>query len=414
MREQKDVVVIGGGQAGLAMSSVLQQQGREHIILERRRIGESWRTERWDSLRFQFPNWTIQLPDYTYRGNDPDHFAHYSEILRLVEDYAVSTGAPVRENTEALALTGRGTGEDFEVSLAEGSIHAHRVVIATGPFQRPRIPQLASDVPPSVLQLDPTRYRSPEALPAGAVLVVGSGASGCQIADELLHAGRRVYLSVSRHRRAPRRFRGRDVYWWLEALGRFAQTIDSFPARQYPPSTVVTGVNGGYNVNVRQLAADGVSVLGRVIGASGPNLDVQANANQVLDEADQAYTGFLSAARQFISSNGIEEWLDQEEPEEPIHFPAVEEVDSLSLAREGINTIIWATGYAYDFDWVKIPVFDDRGRPLQQRGVTAVPGLYFLGLHWMHTFKSGLLSGVGADAEFLADHMARGPMCPRA
>ncbi|MFJ5696972.1 NAD(P)-binding domain-containing protein [Arthrobacter sp. NPDC093139] len=320
----------------------------------------------------------------------------------------MSTGAPVRENTEALALTGRGTGEDFEVSLAEGSIHAHRVVIATGPFQRPRIPQLASDVSPSVLQLDPTRYRSSEALPAGAVLVVGSGASGCQIADELLQAGRRVYLSVSRHRRAPRRFRGRDVFWWLEALGRFAQTIDSFPARQYPPATVVTGVNGGYNVNVRQLAADGVSVLGRVIGASGRNLAVQANANQVLDDADQAYTGFLSAARQFISDNAMEEWLDQEEPEEPVHFPAVEEVDSLNLAREGIYTIIWATGYAYDFDWVKIPVFDDRGRPIQQRGVTAVPGLYFLGLHWMHTFKSGLLSGVGADAEFLADHMARG------
>jgi putative flavoprotein involved in K+ transport len=217
-----------------------------------------------------------------------------------------------------------------------------------------------------------------------------------------------VYLSVSRHRRAPRRFRGRDVYWWLEALGRFSQTIDSFPDRQYPPSTVVTGVNGGYDVNVRQLAADGVTVIGRVIGASGQNLAVRANANQVLDEADQAYTGFLSATRQFISGNAIEEWLEPEGAEEPTHLPAVEEVDSLNLARESINTIIWATGYAYDFQWVKIPVFDDRGRPIQQRGVTPVPGLYFLGLHWMHTFKSGLLSGVGADAEFLADHMARG------
>jgi putative flavoprotein involved in K+ transport len=408
MQEQKDVVVVGGGQAGLAMSSVLQRRGREHVVLERRRIGERWRTERWDSLRFQFPNWSLQLPGYTYGGNYPDRFAHYTEILRMVEDYAVSTEAPVREHTEALALTGRGTGEGFEVSLAEGSIHAQRVVIATGPFQRPCIPQLAIDVSPSVLQIDPTRYRSPEALPAGAVLMVGSGASGCQIADELLHAGRRVYLSVSRHRRAPRRFRGRDVYWWLEALGRFAQTIDSFPDRQYPPSTVVTGVNGGYDVNVRQLSADGVTVIGRVIGASDRNLAVQANANQVLDEADQAYISFLSAARQFIGGHGIEALLEQEEPEAPIHLTPVQEVDSLNLAKEGINTIIWATGYAYDFDWVKIPVFDHRGRPIQQRGVTPVPGLYFLGLHWMHTFKSGLLSGVGADAEFLADHMARG------
>ena len=405
MREQQDVVVVGGGQAGLAMSSVLQQRGREHIVLERRRIGERWRTERWESLHFQFPNWTLQLPGYTYSGSDPDRFAHYSEILRVVEDYAVSTGAPVRENSEALAITERGPGDGFEVSLAEGSIHAQRLVIATGPFQRARIPELARDLPPSVLQIDPTRYRSPEALPAGAVLVVGSGASGCQIADELLHAGRRVYLAVSRHRRAPRRFRGKDFYWWLEALGRFGQTIDSFPRRQYPPSTVVTGVNGGYDVNVRQLAADGVRVIGRVIGASGPTLAIQANANQVLDEADQAYTGFVTAARQFISDNGIEGQFDQGEPEEPIHLPGVEESDSLNLAMEGINTIIWATGYAYDFDWIKVPVFDGHGRPVQQRGVTPVPGLYFLGLHWMHTFRSGLFSGVGADAEFLADHM---------
>lgn len=408
MREQHDVVVIGGGQAGLAMSSVLQQQGREHVVLERRRIGARWRTERWDSLRFQFPNWTLQLPGYAYRGNDPDGFAHYSEILRLVEHYAVSTGAPVRENTEVRALAEHGTSDGFNVSLAEGSIHARRVVIATGPFQLPRVPQLAHDVPPSVLQLDPTQYRSPEALPGGAVLVVGSGASGCQIADELLHAGRRVYVSVSRHRRAPRRFRGKDVYWWLEALGRFAQTIDSFPSRQYPPSTVVTGVNGGYDVNVRQLATDGVKVIGRVVGASGGNLTVQANANQVLDDADRAYADFLSAARQFINK-GIEEDLVGDEPEEPIHLPTVGEVNSLNLTREGINTIIWATGYDYDFGWVKLPTFDEHGRPIQQHGVTPVPGLYFLGLHWMHTFKSGLLSGVGADAEFLADHMARTP-----
>ena len=406
MQEQHDVVVIGGGQAGLAMSNVLQQRGREHIVLERRRIGERWRTERWDSLRFQFPNWTLQLPGYTYRGNDPDGFAHYSDIVRLVENYAVSTGAPVREHADVLALAQKSTGEGFEVSVAEGSIHAQGVVIATGPFQLPRIPQFARDVPPSVLQTDPTRYRCPEALPAGAVLVVGSGASGYQIADELLHSGRSVYLSVSRHRRVPRRFKGKDLYWWLEALGRFAQTIDSFPGRQYPPSTVVTGVKGGYDVNVRQLAADGVKVIGRIFGTAGTNLAVQANANQVLDEADKAYLDFLLAARQFVSG-GIEEELAQEEPPEPIRFPDVEEIDSLDLTGRGINTIIWATGYAHEFDWVKIPVFDDRGRPIQQHGVTQVPGLYFLGLHWMHTFKSGLLSGVGADAEFLAEHMHR-------
>ncbi len=405
MHEQQDIVVIGGGQAGLAMSRVLQQQGREHIVLERGRVGERWRTERWDSLRFQFPNWTLQLPGYTYQGHDPEGFAHYGEIVRLVEDYAGRVGAPVREHTEVRALAALDGNEGFELSLADTSIHARNVVIATGPFQLPRIPDLAREVSPSVMQLDPTHYRNPEALPEGAVLVVGSGASGTQIADELLRAGRRVYLSVSRHRRVPRRFRGKDVYWWFEALGRFAQTIDSFPDRQYPPSSVLTGVDGGYDVDVRKLAAAGAKVIGRVIAASDDEFRVQANANQILDEADQAYAGFLTAARDFINK-GVEDEFAEEEPGEPGPLPRVQEVESLSLADEGITTIIWATGYAYDYGWVRIPVFDERGRPIQQRGVTPVPGLYFLGLHWMHTFKSGLLSGVGADAEFLVDRMS--------
>jgi putative flavoprotein involved in K+ transport len=406
MREHHDTVVIGGGQAGLAMSAVLQQHGREHVVLERRRVGERWRTERWDSLRFQFPNWSLQLPGHTYTGDDPDGFAHYREILRVIEDYAASTRAPVREHTDVVGL-GEDGDRGFVVSLADGSLHARRVVVATGPFQRPLVPQLSHDVSPSVLQVDPTRYRCPGELPAGAVLVVGSGASGCQIADELLVAGRRVYLSVSRHRRAPRRFRGKDIYWWLEKMGRFAQTIDSFPSRQWPPSTVITGVNGGYDVDVRHLAAEGVEVAGRVVGASGGGLAIQPDANRILDEADKAYVGFLAAARDFVGK-GVDEELAEEEPVEERRLrAAVDEVDSLDLTRENINTIIWATGYAYDFDWVKVPVFDECGRPVQQRGVTQRPGLYFLGLHWMHTFKSGLLAGVGSDATYLADHMSR-------
>jgi len=402
MREHHDTVIVGAGQAGLAMSAVLRQRGREHVVLERRRVGERWRTERWDSLRFQFPNWSLQLPGYTYANADPDGFAHYSQILRIIEAYAVSTRAPVREHTEVVSLGEDGDGTGFVVSLADGSLHARRVVVATGPFQRALIPQPSQHVSPSALQTDPTRYRCPGDLPDGAVLVVGSGASGCQIADELLRAGRRVYLSVSRHRRAPRRLRGRDVYWWLDKMGRFAQPIDSFPGRQWPPSTVVTGVNGGYDVNVRQLAADGVRVVGRVVGASGDRLAIQANANQILDEADKAYADFLSAAREFALTR-VQEDLADEQPAEPTRLPAaINEVDSLNLARGDVNTSIWATGYRYDFDWVKVPVFDERGRPAQQRGVTQRPGLYFLGLHWMHTFKSGLFS-----AEYLAEHMAR-------
>ena len=294
----------------------------------------------------------------------------------------------------------------FVLSVPDGTIHARRVVVATGPFQRPRIPQFSEGVAPTVLQTDPTRYRRPEDLPDGAVLVVGSGASGCQIGDELLRAGRTVFLSVSRHRRVPRRFRGKDVTWWLERMGRFDQTIDSFPGRQWPPSVVVTGVSGGYDVNVRQMAADGIRVLGRVLGASDGRLTVARNANEVLDEADEAFAGFLAAARELAAANPDVDLADEEQTTESAVLPAtVAEIDSLDLRRENIAAIIWATGYDYDYGWLQAPVLDAHGRPLQQRGVTPVPGLYFLGLHWMHTFKSGLFSGVGSDAEYLADHM---------
>jgi putative flavoprotein involved in K+ transport len=406
MPEHHDIVIVGAGQAGLAMSAVLQRYGREHVLLERRRVGERWRAERWDSLRFQFPNWSLQLPGWRYTGADPDGFAHHSEIVRIIEDYAASTRAPIREHTEVTGVELDGGGAGFVLSVAGASIHARRVVLATGPFQSPFIPPMSQDVWPWVLQTDPTRYRRPEQLPAGAVLVVGSGASGCQIADELLHAGRTVFLSVSRHRRVPRRFRGRDVYWWLEKMGRFTQTIDSFPGRLWPPSIVVTGVNGGYDVNVRQLAADGVRVVGRVAGASGGQVAIEANADQILDEADTAYAGFLSAARE-LAAQGTGEDLAGDQPAASTGPPGpVGEAWSLDLAREQIGTIIWATGYAYDLGWVKAPVLDNAGRPVQRRGITRTPGLYFLGLHWMHTIKSGLLSGVGNDAEYLAEHIA--------
>jgi putative flavoprotein involved in K+ transport len=407
LREHHDTVVLGGGQAGLAMSAVLQQRGREHVVLERGQVGERWRTERWESLRFQFPNWSLELPGYAYSGEDPDGFAHWREILRLIEDYAARTHAPVREHTEVTELRANDGG--FALSVSDATIQARHVVVATGPFQRPHIPQFAEGVAPWVLQTDPTRYRRPEDLPDGAVLVVGSGASGCQIGDELLRAGRTVFLSVSRHRRVPRRFAGKDICWWLERMGRFAQTIDSFPGRQWPPSTVVTGVSGGYDVNVRQMAADGIRVLGRVIGTSDGTLAIVRNANQVLDEADAAFAGFLAAARDHAAANP-DLPLSEEEPEASTTLPAtIAEVESLDLRREKVAAIIWATGYSYDYGWLRVPVLDAERRPLQHRGVTQVPGLYFLGLHWMHTFKSGLLAGVGSDAEYLAEHLDSAP-----
>lgn len=401
MREQHDIVVVGAGQAGLAMSAVLTERGREHVLLERHQVGGRWRSERWESLRFQFPNWSLELPGYSYSGDDPNGFAHWREILNLIENYAVTMRCPVQEHADVTAVQQDDDG--FLVTVAERVLRARKVVVATGPFQRARIPGFASEVAPAVLQTDPTRYGRPQDLPDGAVLVVGSGASGCQIAEELRRGGRRVFLSVSRHRRVPRRFRGRDIYWWLDRMGRFATTIDSLPGREWPPSTVVTGVSGGYDVDVRRMAAEGVRVIGRITGASGCRLTVATNANAILDEADQTFTGFLEAARQFAAAHQVSDLPGETPAQRAAPFGTIDETEALDLRDENITSIVWATGYDYDFHWLRLPVLDERGRPRQHRGLSPVPGLYFLGLHWMHTFKSGLLSGVGDDAEYLAE-----------
>jgi putative flavoprotein involved in K+ transport len=397
MVEEHDIVVIGGGQAGLAMSAVLRERGREHVVLERHRVAERWRSERWDSLRFQFPNWSVELPGFRYAGDDADGFATAAEITRLLEAYA--TGTPVREHTEVCLVTRNAEGL-FQIDTNHGKVHARRVVVATGPFQRPRIPALAARLPAHITQLDPTRYRNPHELSSGAVLVVGAGASGIQIAEELLGAGRDVFLAVSRHRRVPRSFRGRDVYWWLDRMGRFDQTIDAFPGRRWPPHTAVTGVGGGHDIDLRRLARAGAHVVGSVRDVSAGRIVLAGNANQVLDEADAAFVSFVQTAREFASS--LDEALGEDDAALPTSAPVLE-LDEIELARSGISSVVWATGYRYDYGWLQLDVVDAEQRPVQRRGVTAVPGLCFLGLHWMHTFKSGLLSGVGADAEHLAD-----------
>jgi putative flavoprotein involved in K+ transport len=400
MREQHDTVIIGGSQAGLAMSFHLRERGREHIVLERRRVAERWRSERWNSLAFQMPNWSLQLPGMAYEGIDPEGFAHHSEILRFVEDYAARIDAPVRSGTEVTALR-EADGAGFIIETPNGTISARQVVIATGPFHRPLIPEFAKSLPSSVYQTDATHYRSPAEFPAGAVLIVGSGSSGTQIADELLQDGRKVFLSVGRHRYAPRRYRGKDVIWWYDKLGRFDVPIDNFPGRKYPPPTVMTGVNGGYDLYARCLHSAGATLLGRVEGASDGTIALADDANQVLNDADKNCADFIAAA------DTLAETLDMgSRPEyDPQPSTAFESARSLNLREASIRTVIWATGHRYDFDWVKLRVFDGNGGPVQQRGVTGCPGAYFLGLHWMHNFRSGLLSYVGADAAYLADHI---------
>jgi putative flavoprotein involved in K+ transport len=278
-------------------------------------------------------------------------------------------------------------------------------VIATGPFQRAKIPEIAAAVPQSVHQTDAIQYKSPKTLPDGAVLVVGSGSSGCQIADELLRWGRRVYLSLGRHRYAPRRYRGRDVIWWLDALGRFDIPVDTFPDRKYPPPTVMTGAAGGYDLYPRRLGAEGAVLLGRVIGVDDGCIHLADDANPLLEQADKSCADFISAADTLASSLGFPS-KSEGEPSPQSQEP-IKSIQSLDLRDAGISSIVWAIGYEFDLDWVKLPVLDQSGEPVQTRGVTRCPGVYFLGLHWMHTFRSGLLSYVGQDAAFLADYIDR-------
>jgi putative flavoprotein involved in K+ transport len=403
VREQYDTVIIGGGQAGLAMSYYLRDRGREHIILERKRVAERWHSERWDSLAFQFPNWALRLPGFAYKGGQPDAFAHYREIASFVEAYARFIDAPVRPNAEVISLRQDSDTGRFMLETKDAVIEASRVVVATGPFQRSLVPAVSKALPGELYQVSANDYRNPGQLPPGAVLVVGSGASGCQIAEELYQSGCTVYFSISRHRRAPRRYRGRDITWWLISMGRMDQRIDSFPGRQMPPSVVITGVDGGHDININDFARDGVVVLGRLIGVDGSKLAFGNDAEDILAASDKAYLDFKRVADDYVANRKFD--IDGEE-HAAIDRASIKHVPSVDLKAANITSVIWGTGYEFDFKWIKIPVLNERGAPVQERGVTNCRNLYFLGLHWMHTFKSGVLFGVGEDAEYLTDYMA--------
>jgi putative flavoprotein involved in K+ transport len=404
MNERHDIVIVGGGQAGLAMSYLLRQRGREHVILERHRVAERWYSQRWDSLRFQFPNWSLQLPGYGYTGNDPDGFAPRDAVIRFIEDYARFIKAPIRCSVEVKALEHEASSGRFLLRTADALIEADNIVIATGPYQRPSIPLASAALPPDVFQIHAGDYRNPEQLPPGAILIVGAGGSGCQIAEELRLNGRTVYLSAGRHRIAPRRYRGHDLLWWLLAMGRMDITIDSLPDRKPLPPLMLTGVDGGHDIDLRHLAADGVHVLGGFHGIDGDKLLFLDNLAAILNGADKTLEDFKVAADSYVQAAG----LDLPEDTNRAHGVACTQLlpttsRALSWRAGNVLTVIWGTGYRGGFDWVHLPVFDEQGVLRQRRGVTDCPGAYFLGLNWMHKQKSSTLFGVGEDAAYLAD-----------
>ncbi|MBR0646776.1 NAD(P)-binding domain-containing protein [Plastoroseomonas hellenica] len=401
MPEVVETLVIGAGQAGLAMSHHLQQRGCEHLILERGRIAERWRSERWDSLHFQFPNWMMRLPGHAYQGADRDGFMHREGVVAFIASYAVRIGAPVRcgVSINALQLTDKGR---FRVEAGSMSMEAINIVVATGPYQSPRIPEAAARIPAGIRQITANRYTRPSELPPGGVLVVGSGGSGCQIVEDLLLHGRPVHFAVRGHRRVPRRYRGRDFGHWDEEMGLTDRTVDQIPSGFRPP--LITGVRGGHTIDLRRMAIRGATLLGSLQGVQDGGAYFAADLNSSLDAGDAAFRETLRSIDAHIATHGVAAQPNGEfDADIAMSSPSLPESEGLDLCRAGIRTVIWALGYGYDFAWIECPVLDGKGTPLHVRGVTKIPGLYFLGLPRLHKIKSAFLWGVGEDAAHIAD-----------
>ncbi|GAA2323900.1 NAD(P)/FAD-dependent oxidoreductase [Streptomyces cuspidosporus] len=401
--EETEVVVVGAGQAGVAMSEHLGAHGVPHIVLERHRVAERWRSERWDSLVANGPAWHDRFPGMEFSDVAPDAFASKEQVADYFVTYAEKIGAPIRcgvEVTEVRRHTGR---PGFRVETSEGSLDARFVVAATGPFQRPVIPPIVPDgaVP---VQLHSSGYRNPEQLPEGAVLVVGAGSSGVQIADELRRSGRRVFLSVGPHDRPPREYRGRDFCWWLGVLGIWdAET----PPRGAEHVTIaVSGARGGHTVDFRALAATGIELVGMAASYDDGVLRFAPDLAANIALGDGKYLAFLRAADEYIERNGLD---FPEEPEAHVLGPDPECATrprlELDLAGAGVTSIVWATGFATDYSWLQVDAFDENGRPNHRRGVSSEPGVYFLGLPWLSRRGSSFIWGVWHDARYVADHI---------
>jgi putative flavoprotein involved in K+ transport len=426
MADRIETVIVGGGQAGLAVSYWLSQLRREHVILERARVAERWRSERWDSLAFQFPNWALSLPGYSYRTEDPNGFALRDSVVEFLEEYATKIKAPLRLGITVTALRHDGVvTHPFDIETDHGHWRARYVVLATGGFQRPAIPAYSAALPTTLLQFHSSAYRNPGQLPPGAVLVIGGGTSGAEIAHELNQSGREVYLSVGSHKKAPRRYRGQDIFWWIEELKFWDRPADLPSSGQLDGVPLLTGLNGGSDIDLRQLSDDGVRLLGRMRGVGDGKLCFASDLEDNLLAGERWFARFKQMMDDHAEFSGLarpEQLMDDRaefsglvRPEQPdIERQPRERATPMTPPPEldprerQIGSIIWATGYRYDFGWVGLPVFKDTGEPLQSRGVTSIPGLYFLGLRRMHTIKSALLSasGVGADAAYIAEQIA--------
>ena len=393
------VVVIGAGQAGLAMSRVLGADGIDHVVLERGEVAHSWRTERWDSLRLLTPNWMTRLPGWRYCGGDPDGFMTGAQVVGLLEDYRRTLNAPVLTRVAVERVRARTTGS-FEVNTDQGTWVADAVVAATGACSEPRLPALAADLPPAIEQIAALRYRNPGQLSEGEVLVVGASASGVQIADELQRNGRQVTIAVGEHVRLPRTYRGRDIHWWMDALGQLDERydeVDDIDRARRLASLQLVGSPEHRTLDLNALVAAGVVPVGKLLRASGTTAQFSGGVAHLATGADLKQERLLDRIDELVAQRGLEAQLTAATRPDRTRLGTTP--TELSLAPFG--TVIWATGYRPSFSWLDPAAFDQRRRLVHDGGVSAVDGLYFLGLPFMRRRKSSFIDGVGPDAHEL-------------
>ncbi|RMX08754.1 FAD-dependent oxidoreductase [Corticibacter populi] len=402
--EKIDTLVVGAGQAGVAMSEHLGKMGIPHIVLERKRIAERWRSERWDSLVANGPAWHDRFPNLKFDDVSPEAFPPKERMAQYFEDYAKMIAAPVRTGVEVRHVRHNDNRSGFTVTTSEGVIEAMHVVAATGPFQVPSFPKIVPE-DSGIEQIHSSAYKNPAQLPDGAVLVVGGGSSGSQIAEELRKAGRTVYLSVGEHYRPPRSYRQRDYVWWLGVLGMWDE-VNTKPKKKHV-AFAVSGFDGGKTMDFRRLAHTGITLLGVTKAYDNGVIEFENDLQRNIAQGDEDYFEVLREADAYIERNGVdlpaepEAWKIPEDPE-----CLTNPILSLDLAKAGIKTIIWATGFRFDFSWLDVNAFDANGAPLHKRGISSETGIYFLGLPDLTNRSSSFIWGGWHDAKYIADHIA--------
>ncbi|MFM0594650.1 MSMEG_0569 family flavin-dependent oxidoreductase [Paraburkholderia dilworthii] len=394
------VLVVGGGQAGLSVSYFLKQAGVDHLVVEKNTVTHTWREQRWDAFCLVTPNWQCALPGYPYRGDDPHGFMKKDEILAYLDGFIAHVDAPVVERAEVKRVKRRDDGV-YTVATTQGEFTADQIVVASGGYHTPIVPRLAERVPARIVQMQSSAYRNPQALPDGAVMVVGTGQSGAQIAEDLHLAGRKVVLAVGEAPRCARFYRGRDVVDWLADMQYYNMPVEQHPLREGVRDNTnhyVTGRDGGRDIDLRKFAAEGMALYGRLDDLRNGQLHFAPTLAANLDAADDVYNRINASIDGFIAKHGID--APAGDPYEPVWRP-LEERATLDVETSGIAAIIWCIGFTPDFSWLDAPVFNGRGYPAHTRGITPIDGLYFVGLPWLHTWGSGRFSGVARDAEYI-------------